>query len=362
MKKYLLLVLFIALFGLSTSAQKLGKPTLTATEPTAEQKSLIQEGIALHDQKNYDAAIKIYQQVLKENSDCDLAIYELAFSYYAKQDFPKALETAYKLVQYKGNRGILGYGLLANIVDDQGKPKEAIGIYLSAIKALEGDPEYKAHLSSLYFNLGVTYTRQKQAKEAREALKTAVLYDFKYPSPNYILAEVFYASKYKIPALLAAGRFLTLEINSQRSNRAAMIILDVLKAAEKDEKGSINIFVDLNAPKDEGDFGAMDLFLGTLTSVKSEKDKNKSEIEIFADAVDTVISLLSEDKKLASTFVGKTYLPFMVELKKQGYTKHLAYLILQQNGNKEAEKWLIDSGEKTLAFFNWAKSYQPPIK
>lgn len=359
MKKHLLLVLFIGLCGLSASAQKLGKPTLTATEPTASQRLLIQKGIALHDAKNYDAAIKIYQQVLQENPDCDLAIYELAFSYYAKKDFPKALETAYKLVQYKGNRGILGYGLLANIVDDQGKPKEAIKIYLSAIKALENDPEYNTHLSSLYFNLGVTYTRQKQAKEAREALKTAVLYDFKYPSPNYLLAEVFYASKYKIPAFLAAGRFLTLEINSNRSNRAAAIFLDVLKAAEKDEKGKINILVDLNAPKDEGDFGTMDLILGTLTSVKSEKDKNKSEIEIFADAVETIIAILGEDKKLASTFVGKTYLPFMVELKKQGYTKHFAYLVLQQNGNKEAEKWLIDSGPKTLAFFNWAKSYQP---
>lgn len=362
MKKYLLIVLFSVLLCISASAQKLGKPTLTATEPTADQKILIQQGIELHDEKNYDEAIKLYQQVLKENPDCDLAIYELAFSYYAKPDFPKALETAYKLVQYKGNRGVLGFGLLANIVDDQGNPTKAIEIYQSAIKALEGDPAYQTQISSLYFNLAVTHTRLKQPKEAREALKTAISYDFKYPSPNYLLAEVFYSSKYKIPALLAAGRFLTLELNTQRSNRARAIFLDILKAAEKDEKGNIQIFLDLNAPKDEGDFGAIELFLGTLTTIKSEKDKNKSEAESFADGVDTLIALLSENKKIASTFVGKTYLPFMVELKKQGYVKHFAYVILQQNGNAEAEKWLIDSGPKTLAFLNWAKSYQPKIK
>ena len=358
----MLIVLFIALLCISGSAQKLGKPTLTAKEPTADQKILIQQGIELHDEKHYDEAIKLYQQVLKENPDCDLAIYELAFSYYAKQDFPKALETAYKLVQYKGNRGVLGFGLLANIVDDQGNPTKAIEIYQSAIKALEGDAEYQTQISSLYFNLAVTHTRLKQPKEAREALKTAVSYDFKYPSPNYLLAEVFYSSKYKIPALLAAGRFLTLELNTQRSNRATAIFLDILKAAEKDDKGNVQIFVDLNAPKDEGDFGYMELFLGTLTSITSEKDKNKSKPEIFADGVDTLIALLSENKKLASTFVGKTYLPFMIEMKKQGYVKYFAYLILQQNGNTEAEKWLIDSGPKTLAFLNWAKSYQPTIK
>jgi hypothetical protein len=49
-------------------------------------------------------------------------------------------------------------------------------------------------------------------------------------------------------------------------------------------------------------------------------------------------------------------------MKKQGYAKHFAYLILQQSGNKDAEKWLIDEGQRTLDFFNWAKSYQLPSK
>lgn len=358
MRKQLLLIFFAAFLCVSASAQKLGKPTLTATEPTANQKLLIQEGIEFHDEKNYDEAIKLYQQVLKENPDCDLAVYELALSYYYKKDFPNALETAYKLVQYKGNRGVLGYGILANIVDDQGKPKKAIQIYQNAIKALENEPEYKPHLASLYYNLGVTYMRQDQPKEAREALKNAVSLNYSYPSPNYLLSEVFYSSKYKVPALLAAGRFLTLEINTPRTQRTAAIFLDVLKPAQKDEKGNINIFLDINTPKDEGDFGAMELILGTLTTVKSEKDKNKSEAEIFAGAVDTLISILGENKKLAPTFVGKNYLPFMVEMKKRGFVKHFAYLILQQNGNAEAEKWLIDSGQKTIDFLNWAKSYE----
>lgn len=359
MKKYSLVLTFIAVFCGSAAAQKLGKPDLTPVPPTAAQKLLIQQGAMLHDQKKYDEAIELYQQVLKENPDSDLALYEMALSYYTKKDFPNALETAYKLVHYKGNTGILGFGILANVVDDQGKSKEAVQIYQGAIEALKDDPAYQSQLSSLYYNLGITYFRQKQPKEAREALKTAVLDSFPYPSPNYLLSEVFYESKYKVPALLAAGRFLTLEINTPRSQRAAAIFLDVLKSAEKNEKGSINIFLDLNAPKDEGDFGALDLILGTLTTVTSEKNKNKSKLEIFADAVDTLISILGEDKKLSTTFVGKTYIPFVSEMKKRGYVKHFAYLILQQNGNTEAEKWLIDEGQKTIDFLNWAKSYQP---
>jgi len=362
MKKIILSLFIFTLLFVSVSAQKIGKPTLTPTEPTAAQNELINEGIKLHDQKKYKEAIESYQQVLKENPDCALALYELALSYYNAKMYDKTLETAYKLVNYKGPTGLLGYGLFANVLDDQGKSKEAIEIYQSAIKQLKDAPEYYKHLSSVYYNLGVTYFRQKQYKEAREACKKAIEIDFNYTSPNYMLAEIFAGSNYKIPSMLAAARLISLEINSPRSQRSAKIFAGNLNSAQKDEKGNIQIFLDFNSPKDEGDFGGIDLLLGTLTAIKDDKDKNKSENEIFAEAIDTMIALLVEDKKLPKTFVGKTYIPFLAELKKRGYTKNFAYLILQQNGNTDAEKWLLDNGKTTLEFLNWAKNIQLPTK
>ena len=354
-----LTILLCLVLSLAVSAQKISKPTITPTEATAAQKQLINEGIELHDLQKYDEAIKKYEQVLKENPNNDLALYEMALSYYNKKDMPKAVETAYKLIQYKSNLGVLGYGLIANVLDDSGKPKEAIEIYQKAIKQLKGDAEFQHHLSSLYYNLGITYYRQKQYKEAREASKTAVELNFNYPSPNYLLAVIYHGTKYKVPALLAAARLISLEINTQRSKQSVDIFLNILSAAKKDEKtGNINIILDFDAPKDEGDFGIYDLFLGTLTVVKSDEDKNKTENEIFAEAVDTLIALLAEDKKLKSTFVGKTYIPFMVEMKKQGFSKTFAYLVLQQNGNKEALKWLVENEQQNIKFINWAKSYQ----
>ncbi|HLM03409.1 MAG TPA: tetratricopeptide repeat protein, partial [Pyrinomonadaceae bacterium] len=317
------------------------------------------QGIRLNGQKKYDEAIKKFEQVLQENPTNDFALYELALSHYNKKDFPKALESAYKLVQYKGKIGLLGYGMIANILDDGGKPKEAIELYQKAIKQLDGDAAYKSEVANLYFNLGVTYVRQKQFTESREALKKAVQLDFNYPNSHYLLAEVFQGSKYKVPALLAAARFITTEINSPRSKRSVEIFAGNLNSAKKNgETGNISIFLDLNAPKDEGDFGMYELLLGTLTSVTNKKDKNKTQEEIFAAAVDTLVGILEGDKKLASTFVGKTYIPFMVDMKKAGYSKIFAYLVMQQQGNKEAEKWLIDQGQKTVDFINWEKTYQ----
>jgi hypothetical protein len=56
--------------------------------------------------------------------------------------------------------------------------------------------------------------------EAKEQLKRAVELNNAYPSPHYLLSEVFMGTKYRIPALLAAIRLLSLEPNSQRSERA----------------------------------------------------------------------------------------------------------------------------------------------
>jgi hypothetical protein len=85
----------------------------------------------------------------------------------------------------------------------------------------------------------------------------------------------------------------------------------------------------------------------------------KSEEEIFAEAIDSMIALLAEDKKLQKTFVGRNYIPFMAEMKKNGYTKIFSYLILQQDGNKTAEKWLLENSKKGQEFLDWAQAYKP---
>ena len=61
---------------------------------------------------------------------------------------------------------------------------------------------------------------------------------------------------------------------SSRTQQAAAIIRDVLKPAPKDPKtGNTQIFLSLDAPKDEGDFGMYDLMLGTLGAMMIESGK-----------------------------------------------------------------------------------------
>ena len=330
-------------------------------ECTPAQKDIVREGTALHDAKRFAEAVAKYEIVRAENPDCTIAIYEMSYSYYAMGEKTKAMETAYAGSKYKSEELPLFYLMMGNVIDDVGKPDEAVKIYRDALKMLEGDKDKDRYLSSLHYNLGVTFVKQKKYDEARIELKKAVEYNFEYPSPNYLLSVAYHDTRYKVPAFLAAARFLALELTSQRSVVASQIIRDVLKPAPKNDKtGNIDIFVNLNAPKDEGDFAMFELFLGTLTTVKSKDDESKTEEEMFVKAVGTLIALVAENKNVRSTFVGKNYVPFLAEMKSRGYSDVLGYVVLHHTGNEVARTWLSSNASKVKEFVAWAKTYKSP--
>src|SRR5215204_3436815 len=176
MSKLLSVVALSLTFSLSLAAQKIEKPTLTPKDCTDAQKQTVREGVSLHDAKKFSDAVAKYQQVITENPDCTLVQYELAMSYYSMGEKTKAMETAYRGSKYKSEDLPLFYMTMANIIDDVGKPGEAIKIYRDAIKILDDDKDMVHHLSSVHYNLGVTLVKQKQYPEARVELKKAVGY------------------------------------------------------------------------------------------------------------------------------------------------------------------------------------------
>jgi tetratricopeptide (TPR) repeat protein len=363
MKKSLPLLFIIALLSVAAAAQRIEKPTLTPKPCTDAQQALINEGIELHDAKKYEEAAAKYQTVLTENPDCTVALYELSMTQYTMGDKTKAMETAYKGSKYRSEQLPLFYLTMANIIDDVGKPDEAVKIYLDAIKMLEGDKTMLTHLASLRYNLAVTYVRQKKLNESRAELKRAIEANPQYASPHYMLAEVFLSSRYKIPAFLAAARFISLEYATPRTQRAAAIINQIAgSSTQKNAKGGITINLDLAAPTDEGDFGVAELLLAITDSEIDTKDSKKIKLspqEAFAERIDSFIGMLDDkEKKNSKTFVGINYFPFMREMKTRGYVKPFAYLVLTSAGDPDALKWIGENDAKMFEFVGWAKNYR----
>jgi tetratricopeptide (TPR) repeat protein len=294
-----------------------------------------------------------------------MALYELSMSYYTKGDKSKALETALKGAKFKSADLPLFYLTLGNVLDDLAKYDEAVRLYNDAIKILADNKDMLPHLSSLHYNLGLSYRRQQKEKEAREEMKQAIRANMVYPSPHLQLAVIFLNGRYKVPALLAAARFVSLEFNSNRTPQAASIFTQIMgkTSAKKESDEKIVINLDFGAPTDEGDFGAAELILAMTDALDKSEDKTKivTEEEKFAGRIESLISFLdSKDKKLKGTFSSVHYFPFMLEMKRLGYVKPFSYIVLLKTGNSNALAWLRENETKTREFLEWAKNYSPP--
>jgi tetratricopeptide (TPR) repeat protein len=360
MKNHLLIIALGIALASSVTAQKIEKPTLTTQPPTTAQSAAIHEGVRLADARDFDGAIAKYEAVIKENPDCAVAKYELAFALYNKGNRVRAEAVARNGARYRSDELPMFYTVLGNILDDGGKSAEAIELYQRSIDLLKKDPNRRRDLAEAEYNLGYTYVRQKQLPDARASLKEAVGTDFSHRSANLLLALIYKNTGYKMPALLAATRYLGLDRDTPQAKQAAAVFLEILKPAGKDpQTGNINIFINTDAPKDEGNFGAFELFLGTATMAVGDDDKGKSDTQLFAEGVSSIFAITVESKDLKNFFVGKYYVPYLQSMKAGGHQEAFAYLVLQQGGNADAAKWVASNPDKVAAYYSWAKSYQP---
>ncbi len=356
-RKILTICITLILFQ-SAFAQDLPQPKLTPAPTMEKHEPLIRQGIALHDRGDFDGAIRSYEEVLKENPDDTLALYEMAYSYGEKKDYKKSLEIAYRGAQYKSKQLFGFYVLIGNNLDHMGQAENAIKTYKSGIRMF---PEE----SLLHFNLAITLLGQNKPDEARKSLKDAVTFDPAHPGSHVRLGDVYFRENYRIPALLAMGRFLVLEPKSQRATYALQVIRDVLgRAATRDEKtGNINITLDTSARTDEGDFGTALTMMGILGAARHlEKNKDKTEMQSIIDMIESLLSIMSEGdaKKKQEGFAWNYYRPYFLEMKARKMVEPFCYYIYQTSQSTEVAKWLAQNTARVNEFLTWSQSYQWP--
>ncbi|MEW6211457.1 MAG: tetratricopeptide repeat protein [Acidobacteriota bacterium] len=356
-RKILTLCLTLILLQ-SAIAQDLPQPKLTAVPTMEKHEPLIRQGIALHDRGDYDGAIRSYEEVLKENPDDAIALYEMAYSYSEKKNYKKSLEIAYRGAQYKSKQLFGFYVLIGNNLDNLSRAEDAIKTYKAGIKMF---PEE----SLLHFNLGITLLNQNRADEARKSFKEAVNFNPNHPGSHIRLGDVYFKENYRIPALLAMGRFLVLEPKSERATYALQVIRDVLgRAATRDEKtGNINITLDLSAKTDEGDFGAALTMMGILGAARHlDENKKKTEIQLIVEMIESLLSIMSEgeEKKKQQGFAWNYYRPYFLEMKARNMVEPFCYYIYQTSQSTEVAKWLAQNTQRVNEFLSWSRNYQWP--
>lgn len=308
--------------------------------PSVAQDSLedwVFKGIEYHELGQYDKAIETYKKALKIDKKSSLALYEMAYSYFAKKDYKNAIKYSGKVIKINKEHLLAAYLINGSALDLNGKTEKGIQILEKASKKYP-----TSHL--VYYNLGVNYAKIAKYKASVKALETAISNESNHTSSHLTIAQIQLRLGKKAKAALSYYYFLLLEPDSPRSN-IAFDNLHAIMNPPKNNEGGINISLVLDETEDNT-WTMRDFMVSSVGLVKDEtEDKKLTEAEKFAKNTKTIFNIFKEgmEGKITSEvkldIYDALYIPMINQVLSADAVKTFAFYISQRQG-EEQENWL----------------------
>lgn len=325
-------------------------PLLAAEE--SDQR--IDQGVALHDAGKYDEAVAVYKSVLADDPSNALAIYELAYTYQAKQDFAACRALLEPRLRQRSRYQLALYNVLGNCLDGAGESDKAIATYRAGLKLAPDDGQ-------LLFNLGLALYSRGLKDEAREVVKREVRLRPAHGSGHLLLANIFAEQHFRTAAVVEYLRFLGREPDGARSKPAAEALLALLnQGVEQKGAKNININVDPNSPKGEGDFSAFEMSMAIVSGGRfTEENAGKSAFERTRAQVASMINILIEMPAAGNNHTANVNVPFFKKLAEEKLVDVYAGLVLSSLHLEGFDEWLKANQTETLAAAVFAQEGAP---
>lgn len=327
--------LILAIFSISAIAQD---------KSTAAD--LIKQGVQLNDQGNYAGAINKYNQALKIDPENVQANYEIAFSLFSSGKGNDGIPYIEKTI--KGSDSIsltaASYDLLGSIYDQGRQTEKAIEAYKNGIKL---NPKYQR----LYYNLGITYFRNKQYPEAEANAIEAIKLDPKHASSQRMYALVAFHQNKRMPALMAFCNFLILEPQTARSAEAFGNIQHILQGGvHKDGKGNNTIML---SPKDSKENGSLNLAISVVTL--SAQQKKLTGTDLLEYELKSIFTITGEQSaaKTEKDFFWKFYADYFYQLSQSSNMPAFTRLISLSVNRDINSKWMSDNEKLVKELDSW---------
>lgn len=314
----------------------------TAQASEVEAHTAVQEGLRLHDAGRFEEALAAYRRALELDPTNVGAEYEIAFSLMALERYEECVEAAKRVLPRSGQLKAQVYTVLGNCHDLAGDPKQARRIYRKALKEFPQD-------ARLAFNAAVTEGLQGEWKDARRLLEQAVEADPSYLSAHRALAVTFARGGYKVQAVLAWLRFLSLEPEGARAHDAAEQVLALLGAGfEQTGPSEFSIGLSMDLPKDEGDYGAAELVRAMGGAVvETEEWQGRSAGAKLLHRLDNMLAAVDEGPGARSRDFARThYMPFVRALREANLMEAFVYQVFAPIGPPELAAWLAEHPEE----------------
>lgn len=199
-----------------------GEPILTVDQ-------LIQEGIELHDEGEYEEAIDRYNAALELDSTLTVAIYELSLSYLELKDFENALVYSSMVIDSDDKNLWAGaYAVKSEALTEMEKVDEAIEILYQGLEIAGED-------YLLNFNLAVNFFKKGDTDSTLKYVNRAIDFDKSHSGAFLLNAYALSDKGLWVHSVLSFQMFLLLEPDSKRSKNAFAEMLQLMQITQPDK-------------------------------------------------------------------------------------------------------------------------------
>ncbi len=321
---------------------------------------LMKEGVALHDEGKFDEAIRKYDSVLAIDANYYDAMFEKSYTLTMNKGYDECIVLCKRMLamdpKNTNTRGV--YVNWGTALDDKGDPEEAIKVYTEGIGKF---PDYYL----LHFNKGVTLMLSKKNEEAmlcyQDALKLKPLHASSHQFSGRIMA-----SSNRIASILSFFSFLVIEPQGDRAKQnyqdLTKLVLQGISTTNDGKNVNINIdasVLDKSKKKTDDNFASAELLFSMSSALDNdEKFKDENAGARLFRKMESLVSMLKEQKSGGSGFYWKFYVPFFIEMKDKDQLETACYLATVNADDAAVMKWLGDNKEKIEGFYGWLKEYK----
>ncbi|HTD41779.1 MAG TPA: tetratricopeptide repeat protein [Mucilaginibacter sp.] len=317
-----------------------------AAQDKGSVSDLIKEGVHLNGQGKYAEAIDKYNEALKLDPDNAQANYEMAFTLLVSGKGNDGIPYVEKTIKANPNPPLTAasYDLLGSIYDQGHETAKAIEAYKNGIQV---NPKYQR----LYYNLGLTYFRNKQFAEAEANAIEAIKLDPKHGGSQRMYALVCFHQNKRVNALMGFCSFLLLDPQSPQAAEAFGNIQHILQGGVlKDGTGRNTIIL---SPKGSQENEALNLSI-SMAALSGQK-KKLTGMDLLEYELKGIFTIAGEPsgEKTEKDFYDKFFAGYFYKLAKSDNMPAFTRLV-SLSGNKEVNtKWISENDKLVKDLDKW---------
>jgi len=310
-------------------------------------KRLVEEGMVMHDNNDYQGAIIKYKDALKINKHSGLANYELAYTYYTIGEYKNALKFSKRVLKKTNEHKPEAYIISGSSLDLLGRPGKAIQVFEGAIKAYPNN-------YLLYYNLALSAYGINDLQKAEDAVIDAIYTNMSHASSHLLLSYIMNRKGSRVKSILPAYFFLLLEPDTKRSAEVYEFLVAKLNEGVQKLRDST---VHVNIPflrHTTDDFGPAELIISMVaTAAKLNKENPDSFMEEFSGINNNIFNMLGELKQDKMGFYWDKYVDVFYDLALSDNMLAYSYYVSQTQKAVKAREWLSSHPSEVERFSQW---------